>query len=574
MGPPHFPFQIVAKKILSYPVVGVLYSGPGIELAAGDEAIIYLDQSRNPNLPATIEGIVQAVTPGMVLTQSGCHAAGTTYAVQYESEDLDGAANSIAACDVTDISGKSCCTALRDALNQEIAARTAADTELREDIEAWDTLTLEGEPESGVVGVSQVEVNSVTGSAPGSGTFPVTFTAAGLTGSPLELLVPVVAGDSPNVIAEKIAIAAAANVNLNAFSEFDNIGDQVAWKFRDPAANQPGANMGFGPFGGTPSTTLVSGVAPVAGDTPTRLGQQAQWGTRIWVATSINPPEWTELATEYNTYNFDPAITALTGTGGLDEMVVDATFQGRLQSVRVGDYLYNYVLEGGTDAESAPQVIRPDNYASPDTEFVWKLLSTATVSALVLDASLGGNGSADDGLLLKFGATGNIISTRQAIVQDPNTVGYAVVIQTVSGSQKILGVQNANTMEIVFPALTAARTQNLPNFSGTFSLDRQVAASVPTTGFTITAGTFLDQFVSLTPAGTLASGTFSLPSAANSRVGQKVTLFSTQIVTTFTVNVTGGGTLKGTAITTIAANASYEFICESVAGSGTWVRVR
>ena len=97
--------------------------------------------------------------------------------------------------------------------------------------------------------------------------------------------------------------------------------------------------------------------------------------------------------------------------------------------------------------------------------------------------------------------------------------------------------------------------------------------TTPTTGFTILATPFVDQVHYLTPAGTLATGTFSLPSAANSQEGQIVRLHSTETQTALTVNVTGGGTINGTAVTALTADTSYAWQCVSVSGAGTWIRI-
>lgn len=95
----------------------------------------------------------------------------------------------------------------------------------------------------------------------------------------------------------------------------------------------------------------------------------------------------------------------------------------------------------------------------------------------------------------------------------------------------------------------------------------------PTTGQTVTATANSNVTVYLTPAGTLATLTFSLPTDANSKNGQIVRLFTTQALTALTVNVAGSGTLKGTALTTLAANTGAAWQKVSSAGNGTWIRL-
>ncbi len=64
-----------------------------------------------------------------------------------------------------------------------------------------------------------------------------------------------------------------------------------------------------------------------------------------------------------------------------------------------------------------------------------------------------------------------------------------------------------------------------------------VAASSPTSGQTVSfANNGVDQTLYLTPAGTLAALTVTLPSNASSRIGQAVVIATTQTITALTVN--------------------------------------
>lgn len=81
--------------------------------------------------------------------------------------------------------------------------------------------------------------------------------------------------------------------------------------------------------------------------------------------------------------------------------------------------------------------------------------------------------------------------------------------------------------------------------------------NTPSTGFTLTpvAG---QKFTAITPAGTLATGTFNLPTGIPQN--ERVTLFSTQQVTALTVAAPSGYSLSGSAVTTIAANGTISYI--------------
>ncbi|WP_264501475.1 hypothetical protein [Luteolibacter flavescens] len=97
--------------------------------------------------------------------------------------------------------------------------------------------------------------------------------------------------------------------------------------------------------------------------------------------------------------------------------------------------------------------------------------------------------------------------------------------------------------------------------------------TTPLTGFTILAAAFVDQVHYLTPAGTLATGTFRLPAAAFAKEGQIVRLLSTATQTALTVNVLGGGTISGAAVTSLVANTSYAWQCVNTNGAGAWIRI-
>lgn len=101
-----------------------------------------------------------------------------------------------------------------------------------------------------------------------------------------------------------------------------------------------------------------------------------------------------------------------------------------------------------------------------------------------------------------------------------------------------------------------------------------VTASSPTTGQTVSAATSkLDETLYITPAGTLLALTFSLPTSANSRVGQIERGFISQIITTLTVSVSGSGTVIGSLPITSAVNSSFAYQCVRVSGNGTWIRL-
>lgn len=95
-----------------------------------------------------------------------------------------------------------------------------------------------------------------------------------------------------------------------------------------------------------------------------------------------------------------------------------------------------------------------------------------------------------------------------------------------------------------------------------------VQAASPTTGQTVVmTDTPADGMLYLTPAGTLATLTVTLPTDANSAIGQVVRIATSQILTALTIN--GATTILGN-VTTLALGGSASF--QKVAAS-TWVKV-
>jgi hypothetical protein len=98
-----------------------------------------------------------------------------------------------------------------------------------------------------------------------------------------------------------------------------------------------------------------------------------------------------------------------------------------------------------------------------------------------------------------------------------------------------------------------------------------VQAATPTTGQTVVmTDDDYDAILNLTPAGTLAALTITIPSNAKSRIGQVIHISSSQILTSLTIS-SAGQTLRG-APTTFAAVASAYCSFMKVAAN-TWVRI-
>jgi hypothetical protein len=87
----------------------------------------------------------------------------------------------------------------------------------------------------------------------------------------------------------------------------------------------------------------------------------------------------------------------------------------------------------------------------------------------------------------------------------------------------------------------------------------------PTTGFNQAFNWGAqDQLLYFTPAGTLATGTVTFPSDSQTRIGQRMTIATTQTITTLTVSVPSGTTYGYTAGTLNAGSISFMKIAANV----------
>lgn len=156
-------------------------------------------------------------------------------------------------------------------------------------------------------------------------------------------------------------------------------------------------------------------------------------------------------------------------------------------------------------------------------------------------------------------------------VSTTRTVAGHALSSNVTISASDVGLGNVNNTSDANKPISTATQAALDAKSGSAI----VTNSAPTTGQTVSAGTGkVNETLYITPAGTLLALTISLPTSANSSVGQVVRGFISQIITTLTVNVSGSGTIVGSTPVTSAVNSTFAYQCASVSGNGTWIRIQ
>lgn len=139
----------------------------------------------------------------------------------------------------------------------------------------------------------------------------------------------------------------------------------------------------------------------------------------------------------------------------------------------------------------------------------------------------------------------------------------------------VAGANGGTSFQLLLAAngSVSRTTKLMVNGDGTFltsgaRADQSYSLQVPTTGFAITPASTVERLI-LNPAGTLATGTVTMPATPND--GQIFKVATSQVITSFTVQANAGQTLKGPfTATAFVANATAEWTY--VAASTTWFR--
>jgi len=126
---------------------------------------------------------------------------------------------------------------------------------------------------------------------------------------------------------------------------------------------------------------------------------------------------------------------------------------------------------------------------------------------------------------------------------------------TLAGTEAFESVQSGNTVQLSATQIKA------------FTDRATYTYNVPVTGFSITIGAAI-QYLILEPAGTLATGTITMPASPTD--GYRVGIASTKIVTTLTLTPNTGQTIPNSP-TALAAGVGVTFLYRSA--NATWYRV-
>jgi hypothetical protein len=120
------------------------------------------------------------------------------------------------------------------------------------------------------------------------------------------------------------------------------------------------------------------------------------------------------------------------------------------------------------------------------------------------------------------------------------------------------GAQATASNQVVIGNASVTQTRIRGLQTTTAEADSSYSIQTPSTGFSITIGNTVGRLL-LNPAGTLATGTITLP-ASPANDGQIARACTTQIITALTVSPSGGQTIAGTAPTTLTANGCITYL--------------
>lgn len=132
--------------------------------------------------------------------------------------------------------------------------------------------------------VRQIETATVVGTITGSGFATVIVTAAGMTGSPKTISVPVLIGDTASVVADKIRTALGGDSAVNAFFIVSGVGTSVVLTKQLTGANDATLNINVN--NGT-CTGLTA--APTSANTTAGVAGSVQVDTFRWNTVASGP---------------------------------------------------------------------------------------------------------------------------------------------------------------------------------------------------------------------------------------------------------------------------------------------
>lgn len=205
---------------------------------------------------------------------------------------------------------------------------------------------------------------------------------------------------------------------------------------------------------------------------------------------------------------------------------------------------------------------------------------TGAGGAVTITGGSGGAGSASVGGAVTIqggaasavaGSTGGTASVVAAAGSATGTGAAGASVAITAGNAGGSAANNGGDITLTTGTATSTGVPgNIISLSGV--CDQAYSKQVPTTGFSITIAAGLQTLI-LDPAGTLATGTITLP--AKPADGQQIRITSTQMITALTVAANAGQSIKNaptTFNTSLTGAQGYEYMY--VIANTTWYRLQ
>lgn len=161
---------------------------------------------------------------------------------------------------------------------------------------------------------------------------------------------------------------------------------------------------------------------------------------------------------------------------------------------------------------------------------------------------------------ITFGGDVTTVSGKGISATSGSVSGIRFQCTPVTGTPAVVGMSQSATNVLTLSTNTTQRA--FFDANGNFATlkavaDQSKSVQVPTTGFTITIADNTSTLI-LNPAGTLATGTVTLP--ANPIDGQIIRIATSQIVTALTISANSGQTMADAFSTTLGAGSGKSYI--------------
>ncbi len=324
----------------------------------------------------------------------------------------------------------------------------------------------------------------------------------------------------------------------------------------------------------TPFATLTAAAAAAAS------------GDTIVAEDGVFADKNLTLVTGVNWYFMPAATITVTGAANGDTIFKDAgtgatvTMGGCGQTFTIttttgsNTSIYGMVLSGNGTVLVANGISMVANNSTPVGGNGTALASSCGAATVTITGNLQGvAGGSGTGTGVYFSGTGGgSVTVNGNVTGSASTNGYGFYVSGTSTSGSLTCTQriSGSNCAVTNSTSSSATCRDLVDTNGTSIVNNHLTLYTPSLQVQPTAGLTsgfnqaywygpVDQVLELTPSGTLASGTVTFPTDNSTRVGERLTILSSQTITALTVTV-ASGTIYGWSAGTTMNPGSITFL--------------